>query len=86
MFADGSEISFDVHEAEILWDGRPRIIDASVADTVPLVGTSLLDGHKLTVRFVDGGDIFIEEAPRIQSVACRRCENEVFLADAASYR
>lgn len=60
ILADGSDISFDIHEAEILWDGRPRIIDVSVADTTPLLGTSLLEGCKLTIRFVDDGDVSIE--------------------------
>ncbi len=60
MLADGSDISFDVHEAEILWDGRPRIIDVSVADTTPLLGTSLLEGCELAIRFVDDGDVFIK--------------------------
>lgn len=63
ILADGSDIPFDIHEAEILWDGHPRIIDVSVADTDPLIGTSLLDDHKLMIRFVDGGDVFIEASP-----------------------
>lgn len=60
VLADGSEISFDVYEAEIVWDGHPRVIDVSVAETTPLIGTSLLEDHELTIRFVDDGDVSIE--------------------------
>lgn len=63
ILADGSDISFDIHGAEIVWDGQARQIAVGVADTTPLVGTSLLDGYELTVRFVDGGDVFIELTP-----------------------
>lgn len=60
VLADGSDVSFDIHEAEIVWDERPRAIAVGVADTTSLLGTALLDGHKLTVEFVDGGEVFIE--------------------------
>lgn len=60
VLADGSDISFDIHEAEIVWDERPRTIAVGAADTEPLIGTSSLDGHKLTVEFVDDGGVFIE--------------------------
>ena len=42
--ADGSEVSFEVYEVTVLWDGRSRHIRGDVADTAPLVGMSLLDG------------------------------------------
>ncbi len=59
VLADGSDISFDIHDAEIMWDGHPRSILVD-ADTTPLIGTSLLDGYELTIRFVGGGDVSIE--------------------------
>lgn len=64
ILGDGSETFFDTHEATVLWDGRPLAIAVDAVDTTPLLGTSLLDGHELTVRFVDGGDVRIEEMPR----------------------
>ncbi|MGH3087130.1 MAG: clan AA aspartic protease [Rubrobacteraceae bacterium] len=60
ILGDGSETFFDTHEATVLWDGRPRAVAVDSADTTPLLGTSLLDSHELTVRFVDGGDVRIE--------------------------
>ncbi len=64
MLADGSEIVFAVHEAEVVWSERPLIVAVGVADTDPLLGTSLLDGHRLTIEFVDGGDVSVEILPR----------------------
>lgn len=60
ILADGSDVSFDIHDAEIVWDGHPRVIDMSIADTTPLLGTPMLDGYELTVRFVDDGEVSIE--------------------------
>lgn len=57
--ADGSESFFDFHEATVVWDGRPRRVPVSTADTHPLVGTALLDGYELTVQVVNGGGVFI---------------------------
>ncbi|MDE0077720.1 MAG: hypothetical protein OXO50_09385 [Caldilineaceae bacterium] len=36
--ADGSEVTFDVYDVAVLWDGRPRYVLADAADTTPLVG------------------------------------------------
>lgn len=63
VLADGSEILFDIHEAEIVWDGQPRHVAVDAADTDPLIGTAMLDGHELTVRFVDGGNVLITALP-----------------------
>ena len=60
VLADGSEVSFDVHEATVLWDGEPRRVDAYAADATPLVGMRLLDGHSLYVDVRDGGRVVIQ--------------------------
>ena len=39
----------------VLWDGRPREIVAYLSDTTPLIGMSLLHGHKLEIDVEDGG-------------------------------
>lgn len=51
--ADGSTIQVNVHEAEILWLGSIRIVDIFAMDDVPLLGTLLLDGCELNIRFAD---------------------------------
>jgi clan AA aspartic protease len=63
ILADGSETLFEVYEAEIIWDERLRRIFVDGADTVPLIGMALLDGHELTVQVVDGGGVFIGALP-----------------------
>jgi predicted aspartyl protease len=63
VLADGSETLFDVYEAEVVWDERLRRVFVDAADTVPLIGMALLDGHELTVQVVDGGGVFVSAFP-----------------------
>ena len=60
FLANGSEVSFDVHYGSVLWDGHQRHIRVNVADTTPLVGMRLLDGHGLYVEVRDGGRVVIQ--------------------------
>ena len=60
---DGSEVTFDIYEAVILWDGRPRRVSVDAADTDPLLGTGLLSGHELSVQFIEGGEALIRSLP-----------------------
>jgi len=59
LLGDGSAVTFDIHEAVILWGGQPRRIPVDVADTEPLLGMSLLEGHELNVQVIQGGKAFI---------------------------
>jgi clan AA aspartic protease len=63
ILADGSEVSFNVHEAEVMWHEPPRRVFVAVADTDPLVGMALLYGQELKVQVVDGGGVFIGALP-----------------------
>ena len=58
--ADGSEVTFDVYDVAVLWDGQPVYIEADAADTTPLVGMRLLDRHNLNIEVVGGGRVVIE--------------------------
>ena len=60
ILADGSDVSFDVYDVTVLWDGQSTHIRGDMADTAPLVGMSLLDGHRLCVDVEDGGRVVIE--------------------------
>ena len=60
ILADGSEVALEAYAATVLWDGRPREIVAYAADTTPLVGMSMLEGHSLYVEVEDGGRVAIE--------------------------
>ncbi len=63
MLADGSNSVFDIYEAAVTWDGRPRRIAVDEADCAPLVGMSLFYGYELTVQVVDGGSVVIRPLP-----------------------
>lgn len=58
--ANGSEDVFDIHNALVMWDGQPRRVLTDVADTAPLAGMSLLDGHSLYVEVEEGGRVAIQ--------------------------
>ena len=58
--ADGSEVTFDVYDVAVLWDGQPRYVLADAAETTPLVGMRLLDSHNLNIDVVDGGRVIIQ--------------------------
>ena len=60
ILADGSVVSFDVHSCTVPWDGQQRPVRVNVADTTPLVGMRLLDGHSLYMDVEDGGRVVIE--------------------------
>ena len=59
ILADGSESVFDIYEGAVLWDGQARRIPVHEAETIPLVGMSLLQGYDLTVRVEPGGNVTI---------------------------
>ena len=61
--ADGSEIQFDIFAATVLWDGSPRSILVEAAETDSLLGMSLLYGHEIRIRAVDGGLVTVERLP-----------------------
>ena len=58
--ADGSQASFEVYEVAVLWAGRPRNVYTYAADSMPLVGMLLLDGHDLSIQVRDGGRVVIQ--------------------------
>lgn len=58
--ADGSEVTFPYYGVSVLWDGQMKHVAADAADTTPLVGMRLLDGHSLHVEVVDGGRVVIQ--------------------------
>ena len=63
MLADGTDSLFDIYEATVTWDGRPRRIAVDEVDCGPLVGMSLLYGNELRVEVVVGGRVVISPLP-----------------------
>ena len=60
VLADGTEARFEVYDATLLWDGRQRRIYVYAAETTPLAGMRLLEGHDLHVEVTSGGRVVIE--------------------------
>ena len=58
--ADGSEVTFDVYDVAVLWDGQPRYVLADAADATPLVGMRMLNGHDLNIEVESGGRVIIQ--------------------------
>jgi clan AA aspartic protease len=64
VLADGSERSFDIYEALILWRGRLVSVPVADASAEPLLGTNLLYGNELIIQMIGGGSVLISELPR----------------------
>lgn len=60
ILANGAEDVCNVHEATVLWDGHPKRVRVDAADTTPLIGMSLLEGHNLNVDVHRGGRVLIK--------------------------
>ena len=60
FLANDAEVDFDVHYVTVLWDGKPRDIEADATGSTPLVGMLLLDGHSLNIEVENGGDVVIQ--------------------------
>ena len=60
FLANDDEVSFDVHDVTVLWDGEPRHIKADATGSTPLVGMLLLDSHSLNIEVESGGRVVIE--------------------------
>lgn len=62
--ADGSVTRLEVYLASVLWHGRQRDVLISQTAGTPLIGMSLLEGSRLTMSVLEGGDVTIEELPQ----------------------
>lgn len=63
LLADGTASVFDIYEATVVWDGRPRRVAIDAADIDPLVGMRLLNGYELNIQAVAGGQVRITALP-----------------------
>lgn len=55
-------VSLTFYEATVDWDGDARRVPVDEAETVPLVGMSLLEGYELTVQAQPGGNVTVRAA------------------------
>jgi clan AA aspartic protease len=59
ILADGETVLFDIYDALVVWDGIPREIKVSEAETAPLLGTAILAGYNLSIDVIAGGSVTI---------------------------
>jgi clan AA aspartic protease len=59
LLADGSETVCDIFEGTLIWDRARRRLPVDAAETVPLIGMSLLHGYALRIEVVAGGGVAI---------------------------
>jgi clan AA aspartic protease len=57
---DGSEATFEVYAAKVIWDGEYRNVPVNKAETDPLIGMSLLYGYDLQIQAIEGGRVTIK--------------------------
>jgi len=60
---DASQRVFDFYTAHIHWEGQVRRIRVLCVEGTPLVGTQLLQGHKLEADFTAGGVVILTPLP-----------------------
>lgn len=60
ILADGNPLLFDIYEATVLWDGNMLTVPIDEADSLPLVGMSLMHGYELNIHAVVGGSVTIQ--------------------------
>lgn len=63
ILGDGSVALADVFSATLIWEGQPRPVEVEAAETDPLSGMALLQGHDLCIRVVAGGPVTVEAVP-----------------------
>lgn len=62
MVAHGREEILDICRVAILWDGNPRLIEATSMRNAALIGMGLLQDHELLIQVEEGGKVFIKAA------------------------
>jgi clan AA aspartic protease len=61
--AGGGSYRIDVYEATILWDSQPRIVKVDAVNSAPLIGTAMLERHRVTIEMILGGMVTIDPLP-----------------------
>ncbi len=57
---DGSLCIFDVYPGFVIWDGEFKRIDINAAETIPLIGMSLLHGYRIQLDAIVNGRVTIQ--------------------------
>jgi predicted aspartyl protease len=60
VLGSGAIHVFDVFTAEIVWSSGRAAIAILATETTPLIGMSLIAGHRLQIEAVQGGSVILE--------------------------
>lgn len=58
--ADGSRVDAPRYLAQVVWDGVEKTVAIPASGRQPLLGTGLLDGHRLNAAIKPGGRVTIK--------------------------
>lgn len=58
--ADGSRVEVPRYLAQVVWDGIEKTVALPASGRQPLLGTGLLDGHRLNAAIKPGGRVTIK--------------------------
>jgi len=58
--ADGTLFRCPFYNLEVILDGETRTVQALVLGRQPLLGTTFLQDHLLTIEVAEGGEVFAE--------------------------
>jgi len=58
--ADGTLHPVKVYNAQVVWEGQPRLVEVEEVEGQPLLGTHLLKGCEVHVEFVNAGAVTIQ--------------------------
>jgi clan AA aspartic protease len=63
VLANGTAVSFEVYEGQVVWDGQPTAVLVDEMESEPLIGMRLTRGYRMLIENVDGGVVTIERMP-----------------------
>lgn len=61
--ADGTVVLLDVFQGKVIWHGQQRDVLVSQSAGAPLIGMAMMEGNRLTMDVIDGGDVSIQVLP-----------------------
>lgn len=61
--ADNQNIVTSMYETTLVWNNTIRTIDVFELPGDPMIGTSLLFDFRLTINFVNGGNVTLQRLP-----------------------
>lgn len=65
QFPNGSRVEATIHPARVLLAGEAQDVDILAGGWKPRMGLNLLQGYRISMRFVEGGAVSVERLPAV---------------------